>query len=250
MACWSCSGAASISRWPASARTASGGRAIAASLAFHLLAAAPLVVGVPTPAREPAAPRWAQVELIQQETPTVGAAAGAADVAPATPLPSPAPPPAAAQPLPSALGGTVAAVADAPAALAPESPQPAVLPGGQSAEAPAVRLGDVATGTGLVSGSAVIPAGLDTTVHNRLPAYPAEAARRGEEGVVILLVQIAPDGHATAIDVQRSSGYERLDRTARAAVSGWQFRPAVRDGLSIASMMEVEVHFDIRWTPR
>jgi protein TonB len=117
----------------------------------------------------------------------------------------------------------------------------------KSNEAPAIRLGDNGEiGTGLVSGAAVIPAGLNATVQNRLPAYPSEAARRGEEGVVVLLVQIALDGSATAVDVAESSGYELLDQSARAAVSRWRFRAAVRVGAPIASAMEVDVHFAIR----
>ena len=205
--------------------------------------------------RQPAAPVWAQVELVQQPTPTVGAAAGADDAFDPTAQPTP-PNPQTAPPTPSDASGKPAEAAAQPGPAPVSEPNQATAGAtgsraAPSAEPPAVRLGDEGeTGTGLVSGSAVIPAGLDATVHNRLPAYPAEAARRGEEGVVFLMVQIAPDGHAAAVDVEQSSGYDRLDRAARAAVASWQFRPAMRDGAPRASRMEVEVHFDIRWTPK
>jgi protein TonB len=252
MACWSCSGGV---RWPASGRAEPIWPWLAASAALHLSLVAPLLIAGARAA--PAAPLWAQVELIMQPTPTVGAAPAApADAAPAVPAP-PAehdrPADAAAPPSnPSGKPAEAGAYPTPPPAPA-SRPAPADTTASRiaSAAAPAVRLGDVAeTGTGLVSGEAVIPAGLDSAVHNRLPAYPAEAARRGEEGVVFLLVHIAPDGRASAIDVEQSSGYDRLDEAARAAVSGWQFRPAMRDGLPMASSMEVEVHFDIRWKPK
>lgn len=229
-------------------------RALVVSVAVHLTGAAPFVAGAilsGSAAPDPT-PVFAQVELIQQDTPTVGDAPQAPA---ATPPPAPSSPPTTpVPPTPPDEQSEVAAAAQ-PAPPQPPLPVPENQPAPQAApaqpttsnEEPAIRLGDTGeTGTGLVSGSAVIPARVNTTVQNRLPGYPAEAARRGEEGVVVLLVQIAPDGTASAVDVASSSGYEVLDQTARAAVSHWRFRAAVRDGAPIASAMEVDVHFAIR----
>lgn len=221
-------------------------RALIISAAFHLTVAAPFVVGVmllphPTPQPQPV---FAQVELIQQDTPTVGDAPARMQPAPPASATTPQ------TPVPPVPPDQQAEVAAAPRTVPPQPSQaPAAAPPDNSEE-PAVRLGDAGeTGTGLVSGAAVIPAGVNSKVHNRLPTYPAEAARRGEEGVVVVLVQIAPDGSASAVDVGESSGYEVLDQAARAAISRWRFRPAVQDGVPIASTMEVEVHFTIRHKP-
>lgn len=226
-------------------------RALVASVAVHLIGAAPFIVRALLPDRGTSkpAPILAEVELVQQDTPTVGD--GSAQASPTQPSSASDPP----TPIP--LKPDEQEVAAVPRPALPPQPAPQDQQSQQAAaavpttsSAPAVRLGEGGDpGTGLVTGDAVIPGGINTAVQNRLPGYPPEAARRGEEGVVVLLVQIAPDGSASAVDVGESSGYELLDRTARAAVARWHFRPAVQDGMPIASTMEVEVHFAIRRKP-
>jgi protein TonB len=97
----------------------------------------------------------------------------------------------------------------------------------------------------LVEGDHVIPAGPDPKVHNREPIYPDEAARRGEHGVVILLIQVSPEGLPDLVDVVQSSGFSRLDRAARDAVVTWRFVPAVRDGQPVASSLSLRVQFQL-----
>jgi protein TonB len=91
----------------------------------------------------------------------------------------------------------------------------------------------------------VIPARPDSTVHNAPPVYPEAAARRGESGTVVLVVHIAPDGHASGVDVADSSGHDALDRAAREAVAKWRFRPAQDNGLAVASSMVIDIHFNL-----
>ena len=95
----------------------------------------------------------------------------------------------------------------------------------------------------LVSGDNVIPAGPDPMVHNREPEYPNEAVRRGEQGLVELLVHVTPAGLPSQVDVARSSGFQLLDRTARDAVASWRFVPAVRDGQPIPSSASIRIVF-------
>lgn len=97
----------------------------------------------------------------------------------------------------------------------------------------------------LVQGDQVIPAGPDPKVHNREPVYPDEAVRRGEQGAVILLINISPEGLASSVDIARSSGFNLLDRAARDAVATWRFVPAVRDGRPIASSMPMRIVFKL-----
>jgi len=91
----------------------------------------------------------------------------------------------------------------------------------------------------------VIPAGPDPKVHNREPIYPDAAARRGEQGMVILLIQVTPEGLPDVVDVAQSSGFTLLDRAARDAVATWRFVPAVRDGQPIPSSMALRIQFQL-----
>ncbi len=96
-----------------------------------------------------------------------------------------------------------------------------------------------------MQGIDVIPAGPDPKVHNREPVYPDEAARRGQQGTVLLRIQVTPEGLAAAVDVERSSGYPLLDRAARSAVETWRFVPAVENGQPIPSTMTLRIAFEL-----
>lgn len=236
-----------------------------------VLVGGPLLFAVLRPAPlPPAPPIYARVELVQQDTPSVGSGPKTAQKPapqpappqpespqpePPKPAPPPAPPPPAAVPaaapdLPLPPPPPPPPAPPKPARPAPPKPAapPAPSPPPSPAPAPAdVNLGDNApAGTGLVSGAQVIPAGPDSTVHNAPPAYPAEAARRNEQGTVHLLIHVAPDGSATAVDIIRSSGYPLLDDAARRAVLGWHFRPATQGGVPVASELPFNVHFELQ----
>jgi len=76
------------------------------------------------------------------------------------------------------------------------------------------------------------------------PDYPLLDARLGHEGNVLLKLSINEWGAVTGAQVERSSGYESLDRAAASWVkSHWLYRPATRAGDGIASTAEVTVTF-------
>jgi protein TonB len=75
------------------------------------------------------------------------------------------------------------------------------------------------------------------------PKYPAESKRTGEEGLVILRVLINEEGHAQQIEVERSSGYARLDAAARAAVERALFKPYVENGVPRVAMAKIPIEF-------
>jgi protein TonB len=95
-------------------------------------------------------------------------------------------------------------------------------------------------------GDRIIPAAPDAVFHNRPPEYPAEAALNGEQGTVVLMIHVSPEGSTAGVDVLRSSGYALLDRAAREAVLRWRFLPAVKDGQAVASDMRMGFVFDVR----
>ncbi len=78
---------------------------------------------------------------------------------------------------------------------------------------------------------------------NLAPEYPLLARRRGQEGRVVLRLQVDPDGSASATRVLESSGVDSLDRAARAAVSRWRFTPASRGGRRVSATVDVPVVF-------
>jgi len=94
--------------------------------------------------------------------------------------------------------------------------------------------GDGSGGTGAAYGA------------NPLPPYPLVARRLGMEGVVLLEVVVAPDGHAADVRVAKSSGYPALDASAVATVRDrWRFVPARRDGVPVESRVTVPIRFKL-----
>jgi protein TonB len=65
-------------------------------------------------------------------------------------------------------------------------------------------------------------------LNNPAPAYPTISRRLKEEGIVILELLILPDGKVGEVRVKKSSGFERLDKTAMKAVKRWRYLPAKR----------------------
>ena len=65
-------------------------------------------------------------------------------------------------------------------------------------------------------------------LNNPSPQYPTMSRRLGEQGKVLLDVQILANGTVGEIKIKHSSGYKRLDDAALQAVKQWQFVPAKR----------------------
>ena len=80
-------------------------------------------------------------------------------------------------------------------------------------------------------------------LNNPRPAYPAASRRLGEEGKVVLKVRVAADGRALAVDLEKSSNFERLDEAACQAVARWRFVPARRGDETVESSVLVPLVF-------
>ncbi|HEY6925520.1 MAG TPA: energy transducer TonB [Steroidobacteraceae bacterium] len=78
-----------------------------------------------------------------------------------------------------------------------------------------------------------------------IPRYPPESRRAREEGLVILRVLIDESGHASNINVYRSSGHPRLDEAAREAVRRALFKPYRDSGVARAAVAMVPVEFSL-----
>jgi periplasmic protein TonB len=95
-----------------------------------------------------------------------------------------------------------------------------------------------------VIGAGILPASPDDRYRNRPPPYPAEAAARGEQGAVLVLIHVASNGTAAGAEVLETSGYPALDAAAVKAVERWHFHPAMKDGQPVG--FDMPIRFDFR----
>jgi periplasmic protein TonB len=75
------------------------------------------------------------------------------------------------------------------------------------------------------------------------PRYPPQSRRLGEQGVVVLRVVIDERGRACDIEIESSSGHERLDRAAREAVATAAFQPYFEDGAPRRALVLIPIEF-------
>ena len=136
------------------------------------------------------------------------------------------------------------AAPEAKTATPEQPPMPAARSQPAEQEAPVISLsGTDSPSDARAFGDRIIPAAPDAVFHNKPPEYPDDAAMAGEYGIVVLLIHVAPSGRVAAVDVVNSSGYVRLDSSARDAVMRWRFLPAVKDGHPIGSEMTMRFDF-------
>lgn len=133
---------------------------------------------------------------------------------------------------------------DPPTAKGQHLEEPSRTPGeiATAALAPA-ESGQVGNGEGGDIGSE--PRFAAQGLANPAPRYPYMARRRGQEGRVILRVQVNAAGHAEAVSIWQSSGYRVLDDAALDAVRKWRFIPAHRAGKPVSGLVEVPVAFKL-----
>lgn len=102
----------------------------------------------------------------------------------------------------------IAAVSNTPQPPAPPSPLPV-----STAPAAPVRVGAVVN-----------------SANCEKPEYPSASRRLEEEGTVSLRFLVGVDGKVIQAEVDKSSGFRRLDEAARAGLAKCQFKPATVDG--------------------
>jgi len=77
----------------------------------------------------------------------------------------------------------------------------------------------------------------------RQPEYPPVSERLGEAGSVVLQLLVGVDGKVTDSKVETSSGYERLDKAAQAALSRCKFEPGTVDGVPSPAWAQLKYTF-------
>lgn len=68
------------------------------------------------------------------------------------------------------------------------------------------------------------------------PAYPPLSRRLGEEGKLVLRVELDESGRVNIAQVVNSSGFKRLDEAAMVAVKTWRCNPPQRNGQPVRAI--------------
>ena len=76
------------------------------------------------------------------------------------------------------------------------------------------------------------------------PVFPRESARKREYGTVVLRVLVDTLGRPADIQIERSSGYSRLDTAALKCVEKFLFRPYEVRGVAQPAQVLIPVGFD------
>jgi len=121
-----------------------------------------------------------------------------------------------------------------------EAETPPQMPGPTQAETPAPPPGETPA-----PAPAFVPARMDATNPNRQPDYPMESRALGEQGRVVLWLEILPDGSVGRALIATSSLSPRLDAAALAAARTWHYVPAFRGGVPVTSGANVLVDFKL-----
>lgn len=209
---------------------------------FHVLAVWALQSGLLRRAVELVIPVEVMAELIELPQPQVTPEPPApAPPAPKPPPPKPRPAPPPPRPLPVATPSPAPApiqaappepVVPAPPAPVVAAPAPAPAPPAPPAPAPVV-----------------IPPSSDADyLSNPKPAYPSLSKRMGEQGRVLVRAFVDTKGMPSRVEVARSSGFERLDKTAVDTVLRWRFVPGKRGGEPVAMWVEVPIVFELNFS--
>jgi protein TonB len=100
--------------------------------------------------------------------------------------------------------------------------------------------GILSSGSPKGEGDRFIPA---VTLSLPEPSYPRVCRRRGQEGTVVLSVDIGVDGRPGKISVTDTSGFSRLDRAAADALKRAVFKPARQNAVFIKSTKQLAFTF-------
>jgi TonB family protein len=80
-------------------------------------------------------------------------------------------------------------------------------------------------------------------LHNPPPPYPKQSRRRGEQGKVVIAVEIDIEGTSSQAVVHQSSGSHRLDRAALETVLKWRFIPGKKGTENQKMWVNIPINF-------
>lgn len=154
------------------------------------------------------------------------------------PKPKPKPPRETPQPKPqpAAAPATTVATASEPSNGPAQASTPTATAGPQGSPNPSAN----------AASNQITPARFDAGyLNNPAPAYPPLARRLQEQGKVMLRVHVSADGKPGKIELSSSSGSDRLDKAAQAAVARWRFVPARQGDRNVETWVIVPIIFKL-----
>ncbi len=80
-------------------------------------------------------------------------------------------------------------------------------------------------------------------LHNPPPPYPKQSRRRGEQGKVVIAVEIDIEGRGSQAVIHQSSGHHRLDRAALETVLKWRFVPGKKGHQQQKMWVNIPINF-------
>lgn len=80
-------------------------------------------------------------------------------------------------------------------------------------------------------------------LNNPTPPYPRKSRRLGEQGKVVLAVEISTQGDAAQAIITTSSGHPRLDQAALETVLKWRFIPGKKAGVPQKMWVNIPINF-------
>lgn len=197
------------------------------------------VPGGPAPLAPEVAQRQVEMVFIQQPQTKRGTPPSSADASKPAPAAI-----ASASPLPLPTAKTP----DQPVAVptAPDPPASSTSPHWQTSLLDDIGNAPVDASAYTDTSDDIRPTRPDSAYRNMPPRYPEDAARRGERGVVDIIVHVKPDGRAGQVEVTSSSGFASLDHAAIDALSKWHFQPQMSGTVPVPSQFRIAVHYDGR----
>lgn len=129
--------------------------------------------------------------------------------------------------------------AAAPTAAPTQSPTPVAAAAKESASGQ--------TPSAAQSRDAAMPAAsIAAGINCQKPDYPKASRRLMEEGVVSLRFLVESDGRVLNAEIEKSSGFSRLDEAARSALALCQFRPGQVNGAPVRSWATINYSWKLR----
>lgn len=80
-------------------------------------------------------------------------------------------------------------------------------------------------------------------VKSARPTFPSAALRAGQSGWVVVGFTVTADGRTTGVHVISAMPRHVFDRAAMEAVGRYQFKPAMRGGMAVASSQQQRIEF-------
>ena len=88
-----------------------------------------------------------------------------------------------------------------------------------------------------------VPVTQPTFVQQAAHVYPPEAARRHQQGIVVLMLYISGGGTLDKIEIVKSSGYPLLDAAAIKEMKQSKFEPAMDGAIPVRSRAQASVTY-------